>query len=89
MVCWHKLTSNKDLLLPVKSKIIKLCSHLFCAQHQRHERLGLSRLRRLVNKHVLEAQRRQPRVAGADAGGAHDVGGGEDLLLKSPVADCV
>lgn len=57
-------------------------AHLLCAVHKRDERLWLRRLRRLVQQHVLEAQRRDARVAGADARGAHDVRCRQDLLFE-------
>ena len=54
---------------------------LLGAQHQRDEHLRLRRLRALVDEHLAEAERRQPGVARADAGGADHVRGPQDVAL--------
>ena len=53
--------------------------HLLRAHDERDEALGFRRLRALVHEHLAEAKVRQPRVAGADGGYAHDVRRGDNL----------
>ena len=57
---------------------------LLRAVDERDERLGLARLRALVDEHVLQAEREEAAVAGGHARRADHVRGGQNLVLHLP-----